>query len=207
MFQLISSLANSMQLYLGIKSKKTEYDLYKESKQVVEDLKARLIKATNSPNSSAALVATIRAELRDADGICDAHRRDVQETIESWPRRSSSDDSGGHRFRVQGLVGASPTPTGGSKPMTEGEQSSEFRGARRATWAVVAAIVAEIAANYFLKISLGIDLQVALAAVVGPTMAYAISRGLAKNKATLPEPSQERSGEDVFTRLANLPKK
>jgi hypothetical protein len=207
MFQLISSLANSMQLYLGIKYKKTEYDLYKESKQVVEDLKARLIKAKNSPNSSAALVATIRAELRDADGICDAHRRDVQETIESWPRRSSSDDSGGHRFRVQGLVGASPTPTGGSKPMTEGEQSSEFRGARRATWAVVAAIVAEIAANYFLKISLGIDLQVALAAVVGPTMAYAISRGLAKNKATLPEPSQERSGEDVFTRLANLPKK
>lgn len=196
-----------MQLYLGIKYKKTEYDLYKESKQVVEDLKARLIKAKNSPNSSAALVATIRAELRDADGICDAHRRDVQETIESWPGRSSSDDSGGHRFRVQGLVGASPTPTGGSKPMTEGEQSSEFRGARRATWAVVAAIVAEIAANYFLKISLGIDLQVALAAVVGPTMAYAISRGLAKNKATLPEPSQERSGEDVFTRLANLPKK
>ena len=70
-----------MQLYLGIKYKKTEYDLYKESKQVVEDLKARLIKAKNSPNSSAALVAAIRAELRDADGICDAHRRDVKKPL------------------------------------------------------------------------------------------------------------------------------
>ena len=94
--------------------------------------------------------------------------------------------------------------------MTEGAKSSEKKQAGQATWIITTCtaitIIAEIASQFILGRSLGVNLDVAIAALGIPTFGYSISRGIAKMskvETVIQSPAQETKN-DVTNALKSL---
>ena len=76
----IRAALKSVELYLTIKSKKTDYDIYYDACKREEEIQSGLIDASVSPHRSDALVTLFNARLREQATVRQAARDNLRET-------------------------------------------------------------------------------------------------------------------------------
>jgi hypothetical protein len=82
MLTTIKSAVKAVELYLTIKSKKTDYELYKDALSREESCRTKLLEASTAPHRTDELVALHRGMLRDAAAIRIAFRDDLGAAID-----------------------------------------------------------------------------------------------------------------------------
>jgi hypothetical protein len=95
MLTTIKSAVKAVELYLTIKSKKTNYDLYYDALDREKQIRAELLEAKRIPNSDDDLVDLIRHKLRHQASIRESAQRSLRAEIDRSGKRGNQNDHQG----------------------------------------------------------------------------------------------------------------